>query len=167
MHHLTCNFCGQWQVASLAKELQERLGHAGAASGAGSGLGLGADAGLGLGAAAGKASAYARAKAVGAELGSEPWSQPDDRLRGRLQGSGRAGLGSGGAAREPPIDTSTVEGCAASPDWCCRCDSSPARKRLPEVPCSKRAASLAAAHRAWRSSQSGAGSRPHVSCWRS
>lgn len=111
-----------WQVASLAKELQERLDRAGAASGTGSGLGLGADAGLGLGSAAGKASAYARAKAVGvelgSELGSEPWSQPDVRLRGRLQGSGRAGLGSGGAAREPPIDTSTVEGCAASPEQC-------------------------------------------------
>lgn len=105
-------------MASLAKELQERLDRAGAASGAGSGLGLGADAGLGLGAAAGKASAHARAKAVGAELGSEPWSQPGDRVRGRVQGSGRAGLGSDGAAREPHIDTSTVEGCAAKSDWC-------------------------------------------------
>ena len=114
MHHLTF----KWQVASLAKELQERLDHASAASGTRSGLGLGADAGPGLAAAVGKASAYARAKAVGAELGSEPWSQPDDRLRGRLQGSGRAGLGSDGAAREPPIDTSTVEGCAANPDCC-------------------------------------------------
>ena len=104
-------------MASLAKELQERLGHAGAASGTGAGLGLDPGTGLRLGYAAEKGSAYARAKAVGAELGSEPWSQPADGVGGRLRGSTQGGLGfdgAGGAAKEPPIETSTVEGCAAS-----------------------------------------------------